>query len=100
LDILGDFDGHPVIMDLKTGYYSVKTGWQIAAYKQAYEEMQNGAAQGLGMVGISIKRDGSLAQPFVYTHWDYCWRAFLACFTVWKALYFRKLQRLNWVYLH
>ncbi len=64
IDFIGSFDDKPCLLDLKTGRFGVKVGAQLAAYKFAYEEMTS--KTGLGMVGISIPREGYSAQPFVY----------------------------------
>lgn len=98
LDIYGLFEGRPAIMDIKTGYYDVKAGFQMAAYKQAFEEM-NGE-NGNSIVGLSVKRDGSQAKAYVYEHENWCLKSFIACLEAFKALYFYKLDKMKWPWLH
>lgn len=98
LDILGLFDGRPAIMDLKTGRYDVKAGWQMAAYRRAVIEAGL-SDETLGMVGIQIKRDGLEANTFVYSHYDFCFNKFLACMELFKAFNFYKLDKMGWPWL-
>lgn len=96
-DIQGLFDGERAVMDIKTGSYSIKAGWQLGAYRNAIHEM---TGEWIGAVGLHIKRDGTIGTPYKYVHHDYCFKAFesaLFCFT---ALYFNKLKRMNWKYLN
>lgn len=96
-DIQGYFDGKKAVMDIKTGSYNIKAGWQLAAYRQAIFEK---TGEWVGMVGLHIKRDGSVGTPFVYEHFDFCWKAFESALFCWKALYFTKLNKMKWKYLH
>lgn len=99
VDIIGEFDGKPCVMDLKTGFYSVKAGWQMAAYRRAAIEMGI-IDDSYGMVGISVpRRNGEDPKPFVYEHIDFCELAWLSCFQTWKALYFSKLNKMKWKWL-
>lgn len=97
-DLVGEFEGKKSIMDIKTGFFSKKAGWQMALYKFAYEESFQ--EQGLGMVGLQIKRDGSEAKAFVFEHYDWCLKTAVAALECFKACYFYKLQKLGWGYLH
>ena len=96
LDIVGKFKGVSVVMDLKSGRYSIKSGWQLAAYKHAFEE--NASCSGMGMVGLSVPWNQPM-KTLIYKHLDFCWNAFEACFTVWKAMYFNELVKMKWRYL-
>jgi len=88
------------VADLKTGFFSIKAGWQIAAYRNALIEMPNAYTQdNLGMVGIQIHRDGSKVNVFEYEHVHPCFEAFLNCLEIFKMLYFNKLNKLEWPYL-
>lgn len=98
LDIYGLFEGRPAIMDIKTGFFDVKAGFQMAAYKHAFEEMKE--TDGNSIVGLSVKRDGSQAKAFVYEHEGWCLKSFIACLEAFKALYFHKLSKLEWPWLH
>ena len=98
LDLIGNFKGKPSVMDFKSGRYSIKSGWQLAAYKNAYDEM-SGLHNGLGMVGLSVQWNKPM-NAFVYQHLDFCWNAFAACFTVWKAMYYNELAKMKWRYLN
>lgn len=86
------------VQDLKTGRFSIKTGWQIAAYRRAAIEMGLGD-ENLGMVGIGIHRDGTPGQPFEYEHIEFCERQFLYALQNFKGLYFNELAKLKWPYL-
>lgn len=96
-DIVGWFDDKRCVMDVKTGFYNIKAGWQMAAYREALNENEEWVE---GMVGLSIKRDGSIAEPFVYSHYNFCLERFFSCLEVFKGLYFAKLQKLEWPWLH
>lgn len=102
-DIIGEFEGQIALMDIKTGFFSKKAGWQMAAYKFMFEEllrMQNGTKVDLGMVGLQIHRDGRVSQPFVFEHTRFCLQRFLACLETFKGLYFRELEKSEWKALH
>lgn len=86
------------VQDLKTGRFSIKTGWQIAAYRRAAIEMGL-ANEDIGMVGIGVHRDGSPGQAFEYEHIDFCERQFLYALQNFKGLYFNELAKMNWPYL-
>lgn len=98
MDIFGTFDEKPAIMDLKTGRYDMKAGWQMAAYRRAAIEAGL-AEEELGMVGIQVKRDGSEANTFIYSHYDFCFNKFLACMELFKAFNFYKLEKMGWPWL-
>ena len=97
LDFKGLYDGNRVIMDLKTGGYSKKAGWQLGAYRQGYEEM---TGESVGMVGLKVTRYDSKPEGFVYNHYSWCFDTFLAAFKIWKANHFRELERIGWKWLH
>lgn len=100
IDILGTYDSQPCIMDIKTGFVGVKAGWQMAAYLLACLELQMVKPQGLGMVAISVHRDGKVGQPFKYQHIDWCLDSFAAAFKIYKSFNFTQLHKDNWEYLH
>lgn len=98
-DIIGGFEGKPSVMDLKTGKsYNIKTGWQLAAYKIAAEEM--GLGKNLGMACLQIPSDGRPAKAFKYEHYDFCFNRFLDCLGVFKGLYFSRLKAMDWPWLN
>ena len=95
VDQVGEFEGKKTIMDYKTGrHYSIKTGWQLAAYKYAYEHMTN--SSNLGMVGIFLPNEEP-AKVFKYQHYESCFMAFLSALYCFKMTYWNKLG--NWKYL-
>lgn len=96
-DLIGTYEGKRAVLDIKTGAYSIKTGWQLAAYRQMWQEQ---TGEKLSMVGLQIHRDGEIAKPFVYEYLDECWLAFLSCLNVWRMLYFNKLKKQEWSWLH
>jgi hypothetical protein len=95
--ITGNFNKQYNVADLKTGTYSIKTGWQVAAYRQAFIETQKYKREEVGCVGISIHRDGRPPNIFEYQHYESCFKAFLQCLGIFKALYFNQLK--DWEYL-
>lgn len=101
LDIFGtgNFRKPFNVMDLKTGYYSVKAGWQMAAYRQAFLEQNKYSPDEVGMVGIQVHRDGGKVNVFEYEHYDFCLRTFLSCLEVFKGMYFTKLKKMEWPWL-
>lgn len=96
-DILGEYDGKLSVMDIKTGSYSIKTGWQLAAYKYALEEQ--GEYSDLGMVGINIHRNGKIGKPYTYERYEECYVAFLSCLNVFRMMYWNKLKDMQWHFL-
>lgn len=98
-DIIGWYEDKLAVMDVKTGFYSVKAGWQMAAYRHMAIEMGL-VGNDCGMVGLNIKRDGSSAIGFTYAHHDWCLKSFVACMESFKALYFTKLDKMGWKFLH
>jgi len=96
-DMLGTCDGKRCLLDVKTGYLSVKSGWQLAGYKNAMLEMEG--PQDLDIVAIQVKRDGSGAQIYNYSHYDWCLQCFLSCLQIWRGLYFYQLQKKGWCWL-
>ena len=98
-DLLAEFEGKKCIIDIKTGNnYPVTAGWQMMAYAKALE--QEGVHKDLGVVGIHIKRDGSYGKAWIYQHYDFCWKAFVATWFAWKGMYFNELKRMGWKWLH
>lgn len=98
-DFIGEINGKLVVADWKTGNsYSIKNGWQIAAYRLAAIE-QGLIPETCGMIGVQVARDTGVVKTFEYTHIDFCEHAFLATLDVFKALYFTKLNKLNWKWL-
>lgn len=97
--IEGKFKKPLNIADLKTGRFGIKTGWQMAAYRQAAIEDLEIPPDTLGMVGINVHRDGQTANIFEYEHIFPCFEAFLSCLEIFKMLYFNKLNKMKWPYL-
>lgn len=99
LDIFGTFEDRACIMDIKTGRYDVKAGWQLAAYRQAFLEGSGYKKEELGMVGLQVHREGKDVNTFVYEHIDFCFERFLCCLEIFKGLYFYKLNKMKWPWL-
>lgn len=98
VDLVGLYEEQLSVMDVKTGRsYSIKTGWQMAAYKQALEEK---GYPKLGMAGLHVPSDGKEPRSFKYTHYDWCWNRFLDCLGAFKGLYFTALSNVEWPWLH
>lgn len=98
LDILGTFNGKTCVMDIKTGWYGVKAGYQMAAYRQAAIE-EGLTDTSCGLAGINIHRNGDKVNCFEYEHIDFCFRRFLYALECFKGLYFNELNKMNWSYL-
>lgn len=98
VDIVALINGHRWIFDIKTGFYSVTAGWQMAAYKLALDQA------GLpveGMGGISVNRDANKKpQFFKYEHMDFCLQRFLSAYETFKGLYYTKLDKIGFEHLH
>jgi hypothetical protein len=106
LDILGELMSKPIVADLKSGRYDIKTGWQVAAYKYALMDMMcdtefgwnDWQAKDCGIVGLNVTRDGRFAKAFIYRQVPFCFTAFLSAFNLWKAMYVHRLERIGWKY--
>lgn len=96
IDMIGMHKGRRCIMDIKTGSYSVKAGWQMAMYRLAFKEQYG---ELLPVVGLSIHRDGKPAKSFEYQHYEFTERMGLCCLEIFKGLYFTKLKEMGWDYL-
>lgn len=94
VDAVGTFGEDTCLFELKTGKYLITAGWQAAAYKKAYEKVNNKELD--RMVGIHCHRDGSQAKVFKYRHVDTCFNAFLSALNVFRMNYFNKLMKLKW----
>lgn len=97
-DIIGSYNGKTCVMDLKTGWYGVKAGYQMAAYRQAAIEMGI-VDKSCGLAGIQIHRDGSKVATFEYEHIDFCFRRFLYALECFKGLYFNEISKMNAAWL-
>ena len=97
IDVLGTYDGKPTILDIKTGFYNVKAGFQMGAYRAALSELTK---EERAMVGLGVKADGSDAKSFEYSHFDWCILTFHSLFQSWKGMYYSRLSARKWNYLH
>jgi len=98
-DCIATIKGDMCVLDWKTGNrYSVTNGWQLALYRMAAIEMGL-VEEDCGMMGVQISRDKAEIKTFKYQHIDFCEQAFIHALGVFKALYFNKLQKLNWKWL-
>ena len=99
IDVIGQLGSEPFIFDFKTGKtYGIKTGWQLAAYRNAY--LEKTGEYDIGMAGVHLPREGAEGKLFRYEHIDFCWISFLATFHIWKALYYRRLESMGWKWLN
>lgn len=98
--ILRDQNGKYYVGDLKTGNsYSKKTGWQLAAYLMAHNEINKDIVIE-GMVGIAIPRSNpEKSKLFTYSQLDFHKFSFLACLQTFKGLYWRELKKAEWQWL-
>lgn len=101
-DMIGTIKGKPMIGDLKTGRtYNIKTGHQLAAYKFMHEELTG--TTDTKMIGIhaqSFSEGKYNIRLFEYEHDLFCLQRFLCALEAWKGLYFSKLAKMNWKWLH
>ena len=77
------------IVDIKTGFVSTKHGWQLAAYRLAYE-MEVDENVGMSVLQCSYKNNS--VELFAYTHLDFCTNMFLSAIDTWKGLYYNQLK--------
>ncbi len=97
-DFLAEINGQVYLADIKTGFFNVKAGWQLMAYKVAALELGL-IDESCKLMGVHVPRDGGPVKTFVYEHEDWLRDSWFSCFHVWKALNFTKLNKLGWVYL-
>lgn len=103
-DALVERNGKKYIVDWKTGRsYPIKTGWQLAAYKYAYEEGQCPlTGEEVGTIGVHMPAcfPDQAPREFMYRHHEFCFKTFLSTMQVFIGLYFNELKKLNWKYLN
>lgn len=100
IDLIGSVRGHPAIMDIKSGYISPKAAQQECAYAIALSEIQDKNWEEFDLVTLSIHRDGTVRDPFITVHKDWVARQYFAALQSFKGLYFSKLQKMNYQWLH
>ena len=93
VDSICMYEGKPMVADYKTGSVGITYGYQLAAYRQALIEL-GVIDESFGMAVFQIHRDGHVAQPFVYEHYDFCFQRFLDALGIFRGLNFKKLN--NW----
>jgi hypothetical protein len=86
-----------VLFDIKTGRTSITAGYQLAAYRHAWEKA-GVQLDGMAVLNISV-RDRKV-QQFDYTHYDFCLQRFLGIFEGWKGLNYKKLDAMKYEWLH
>lgn len=97
IDHVGTLDDIPFILDYKSGRsYGIKTGYQLAAYRNLWHELMG---EWRGMAGVHIPPGGEPQRLFTYQYFDFCWLAFLCSFQLWKSMYFRRLEKMGWRWL-
>ena len=94
MDFVGRYDDTRGIVDVKSGYYSIKAGWQLAGYQGAHKEL---TGEALGMAVATLRPPPKL---WKYEHIDWCWLEFLCCLHIWRGLYHSKLKRMGWQWLY
>lgn len=97
-DFIANINGVKYLGDIKTGFFSVKAGWQMMAYKLAAIEMGILEPE-TKLVGVQVPRDGTEVKTYFYEHEDWLKDSWLSCFQLWKALNFTNLNKSNWKYL-
>jgi len=99
IDCIARIKDEIVLIDWKTSRrYSITNGWQIAAYRLLAIEQK--LVADCGLMGVQIPRDTATIKSFKYQHLDYVEHAFLCALEVFKALHYRKLEKLNWKWLN
>lgn len=92
-----DFISGGTLFDIKTGRTSITAGYQLAAYRYAFEEAGVDVT-GMSVLNISV-RDHKVNQ-FNYQHYDFCLQRFLSIFEAWKGLNYKKLDAIQYPWLH
>ncbi len=95
-DMIGTMHGNPTMFDIKSGRYGIKTGWQLAAYREA--QMKLTGIKELGLVGVSIPANKE-PKLFKYEHLDWCWNRFADTLGCFRGQYFYELNKREWKYL-
>lgn len=99
-DFIGDIKGKETVADWKlTNRYKITNGFQLAAYKLMAQEL-NLVSDDCGMMGVQYDKRNEVIKSFPYTHLDWCELQFLCAVQNFKGLYFYKLQKMNWPWLH
>jgi hypothetical protein len=94
-DQVGFINGKHNLIDFKTGRFNNKDMWKTEAYRRAYIEM--GGDPEIGVTLVYLDKEGKVApKPYTIEHHDFCFKAFLSCLFLWKALYFNDLKRAGW----
>lgn len=97
-DFIGSINGKEVIADWKvTRSYKITNGWQLAAYRMAYQQ-ECGKYQGL--MGVQFNRITGVPKIFEYEHYDFIETRFLHALEVFKGLHFHKLKKENWKWVY
>lgn len=100
LDFVGYVNGELTIIDWKTSKnYKITNGWQMGAQRIAALESLN-ISRECGLLGVQISRDSGELKTFKYQHIESVENAFLHSLEVFKMLYYNKLAKLEWPWLH
>lgn len=100
LDFVGYVNGELTIIDWKTSKnYKITNGWQMGAQRLAALESLN-ISKDCGLMGVQISRDSGELKTFKYQHIESVENAFLNSLEVFKMLYYNKLAKLEWPWLH
>jgi hypothetical protein len=97
-DFIGYVNGELMIADWKTSKkYDITYGWQLGALRLAVQE-ELGLTCGLG--GVQISKIDHQVKLFRYQHFEAVENAFLNALDVFKMLYWNKLDKLGYPWLH
>lgn len=100
------------VLDLKTGKYKLKAGYQVSGYRQTIIdpqcyfdpplrlELPKGTIDDVGCGVIHMHRDGSKKRIYTYENHDWLFTSFLAVMRTMKADFKQKLegQGYHWLY--
>ena len=98
-DLVIDVTEHGItrreLWDYKTSrQYSIKTGWQLAAYLKALNKREPYLTTPIvGMRGIHCSYSTGEITDFEYVHIDFCYKAFLASLSAFIALEFNNMSK-------
>ncbi len=99
-DFIGTVNGEETIIDWKTSTrYKITNGYQISAYREM--AIESGLiSKDCGMMGVQINRETAEIKTFKYEHVNFCFQKFLCALELFKGLYFHKLTKKEWPWLH
>lgn len=94
IDMLAEIDGKMCVVDIKTGKFSFKHGFQVAAYRLAAIEMGL-IDPSVGSCLLYVHRRGEKGRLYTHKQFEFLEQRFLECLGLHRGLYpnqYRKLE--------